>query len=154
MTKDTKEDFDYSYMQDVIGYLSFLVFAETTKLATAHFSQISLTTKEGMIVEFVANNPTASQVDIAREAGMKPPILVKILDDLTKKGVLVREPSTTDRRRRQLRLTDVGEQLRDQIRASHLAGNQELFEAADFSAEDREALLMLLHKLVKPIQNR
>ena len=141
-------------MQEVIGYLAFLVFAETTKLATAHFSEIALTTKEGMIIEFVANNPTASQASIAREAGMKPPLLVKILDDLTQKGMLVRETSPTDRRRHQLRLTQVGEQLREQIRASHLAGNSELFEAAGFSAEERETLLELLRKLTKPIRNR
>lgn len=141
-------------MQDVVGYLSYLVFAETTKLAMAHFSEIDLNTKEGMIIEFVANNPSASQATIAREAGMKPPILVKLLDDLTEKGLLQREPSATDRRRHHLRLTEVGEQLREQIYASHMAGNSELFEAAEFSAEETEALLNLLGKLTKPIQHR
>ena len=139
-------------MRDVVGYLSFLVFAKTTKLATAHFSKISLTTKEGMIIEFVAKNPTASQADIAREAGMKAPLLVKILDDLTQKGLLVREPSPTDRRRHRLRLTDEGEALREQIRASHLAGNTELFAEAGLSNEEIETLLQVMHKLADHIQ--
>ena len=139
-------------MQDVVGYLAYFVFAKTTKLAMAHFSTIELTTKEGMIIEFVAKNAGASQAEIARQAGIKPPLLVKILDDLTQKGLLIRVPSPTDRRRHHLRLTDEGEQLRAQIRAFHLAGNDGVFDSAEFSAEERQQLLTLLQKLVKPIQ--
>ncbi|MEM7110944.1 MAG: MarR family transcriptional regulator [Chloroflexota bacterium] len=151
--KNKPTSFNYSYMRDIIGYLSFLVFARTTKLATAHFAKIGLTTKEGMIIEFVANNPTASQADIAREAGMKAPLLVKILDDLTQKGLLLREPSPTDRRRHQLRLTEAGEAMREQIRASHLAGNTELFAGAGLSEEEIETLFKAMHKLADHIQH-
>ena len=152
--QNTEGSFSYGYMQEVVGYLAFLLSAETTKLAAAHFSTINLTTKQGIIIEFVAKNPTASQANIAHAAGMKPPLLVKILDDLTQKGLLVREPSPTDRRRHQLRLTEAGEQQRTQIRACHMAGNNELLEAAGFSSEETETLLRLLHKLTKPIQHR
>jgi DNA-binding MarR family transcriptional regulator len=132
--------------------LAYFVFAKTTELAMVHFSQINLTTKEGLILEFVANNPSASQTDIARESGMKASLLVKILDDLTHRGLLVREPSPTDRRRHHLRLTEAGEALREQIQVSHLAGNNELFDAAGFSAEDQETLFKLLRKLTDHIQ--
>ena len=117
----------------------------------AHFSEINLTTKQGIILEFVANNPTASQVEIGRKAGMKASLLVKILDDLAKRDLLIREPSPTDRRRHQLRLTTAGENLRDQIRAAHMAGNDELFDAAGFSADERETLVKLLQKLTAHI---
>ena len=144
--------FDYSYIRDIVGYLAYFVFAKTTELAMAHFAEIDLTTKEGLILELVANNPTASQVEIAREAGMKPSLLVKILDDLTARDLLLRELSPTDRRRHRLRLTAAGENLRDDIRAAHMAGNDELFDGAGFTAEERETLLRLLHKLIAHIQ--
>lgn len=139
-------------MRDIVGYLSYFVFAKTTELAMAHFKPINLTTKEGMILEFVANNPTASQVDIARQAGMKPALLVKILDDLTKRELLLREISPTDRRRHHLRLTPDGEALRERIRDAHMAGNNELFDAAGFSAEEQDTLFKLLQKLTAHIQ--
>ncbi len=118
----------------------------------AHFSEIDLTTKEGLVLEFVANNPDASQKEIAVAAGMKPSFLVKILDSLTARGLLVRQPSPNDRRRQNLRLTAAGESLRDQIYACHMAGNDEFFEEAGFSAEERETLFRLLQKLTAHLQ--
>ena len=146
------KQFNYSYMRNIVGYLAYFVFAKTTELATAHFDQIDLTTKEGMILELVANNPNASQAEIAKEAGIKPALLVKILDDLTDRELLIREKSPTDRRRHQLRLTASGENLRDEVQAAHMAGNDELFDAAGFSAEERDTLFKLLNKLTAHIQ--
>ena len=150
-TKETAP-FEYSYARNIVGYLSYLVFARTTKLAMAHFAAIGLTTKEGLVLEFVANNPQASQKDIAFAAGMKPSFLVKILDNLTARGLLRRVPDPNDRRRHHLRLTPAGAALRDEIRACHLAGNDELFAQANFSAADQEALLGLMQKLTAHIQ--
>lgn len=145
-------NFNHSYVRDIVGYLSYFVFAKTTKLAMAHFDKLGLNTKEGLVLELVANNPTASQADIARKAGMKPPLLVKILDDLTTQGYLLREPSPTDRRRHQLRLTAAGEALRGEVKDAHMAGNDELFDAASFSAEERAQLFALLKKLTGHIE--
>ncbi|MFK7804153.1 MAG: MarR family winged helix-turn-helix transcriptional regulator [Anaerolineae bacterium] len=144
--------FNYSYVRDIVGYLAYFIFGETTKLAMAHFSKIDLTTKEGLVLELVANNPTASQVEIARKAGMKASLLVKILDDLSKRDLLIRRTSPTDRRQHHLHLTEAGENLRDQIQAAHMAGNDELFDAADFSAEERATLFKLLQKLTAHIE--
>lgn len=118
----------------------------------SHFSEINLTTKEGLVLEFVAKNPTASQKEIAEAAGMKPSFLVKILDSLTERGLVVREPDPNDRRRHHLRLTNDGESLRGQIRACHMAGNEELFEQAGFSAAEIETLFKLLQKLTSHLQ--
>lgn len=144
-------NFNHSYVRDIVGYLSYFVFAKTTKLAMAHFDKLGLNTKEGLVLELVANNPAASQVEIAQKAGMKPPLLVKILDDLTKQGLLRREPSPTDRRRHQLRLTESGDALRGDVKEAHMAGNDELFDAAGFTHEERQQLFALLQKLTNHI---
>lgn len=154
MIDNSANQFNYGYVREIVGYLAYFIFAKTTELAMVHFAKINLNTKEGLILELVANNPTASQTEIAREAGMKPALLVKILDDLTERDLLAREPSPTDRRRHQLRLTTAGESLRDQIRAAHMAGNNELFDAAGFSAAEQETLFKLLDKLATHIQAR
>ena len=150
--KTKTKKFEYSYIRDILGYLAYLIFAKTTDLAMVHFSKLNLTTKEGLVLELVANNPSASQTEIAREARMKTPLLVKILDDLTKKGFLTREISKEDRRRHHMRLTEAGEALRDQIRECHMVGNVELLGDAGFSAEETETLLRLLRKLTDHIQ--
>ena len=118
----------------------------------AHFTEIELTTKEGLVLEFVANNPDAAQKEIAEAAGMKASFLVKILDNLTERGLLIRQQAPHDRRRQNLRLTDAGEQLRDQIYECHMAGNEEFFEEAGFSAEEIVTLFHLLQKLTKHLQ--
>lgn len=84
---------------------------------------------------------------------MKTPLLVKILDDLTAKGLLVRVRSDVDRRRHYMRLTDAGSALRSQIRECHFAGNTELFRDAGFSVEETTMLLTLLRKLANHIQS-
>ncbi|MEM7346693.1 MAG: MarR family transcriptional regulator [Chloroflexota bacterium] len=138
---------NYSYLPDLVGHLSSLLFVRATDIALKHLAELNLTTKEFVTLEFVANNPQASQTIIARETGTKPTLLVKILDDLTQRGLLIREQLPHNRRRHQVRLTDAGEQLRDRIRELAFAADEELLEAASFSAEEKQALLELLRKL-------
>ena len=130
--------------------------ARAKDLATAHFAEIGFaSTKEGTVLEFVANNPTASQKEIADETGTNPSILVSVLDDLTARGLLVRERSTVDRRRYHVRLTEAGEGLRERIRKCHFAGNEEMLAEAGFSSEEAQTLVTLLDKLVtRPSQKR
>ncbi len=143
------ETFDYSYTREIAGYLAYLLFLKTTDLAMTHFTKIDLNTREGLILELIANNPTASQIDIARRAGMKGPYIVKILDRLTARGLLLREPSPSDRRRHQLRLTKAGEALRSTIYDYHMAGNTAVFEEAGLSQEESDTLIKLLNKLTQ-----
>lgn len=150
--KEASLPFNYSYTREIVGYQAYLLFARTTDLAMHHFAKLGLTTKEGLILEFVANNPHASQIEIARKAGMKGPYLVKILDNLTQRGLLVREPSPVDRRRHRLRLTEAGDALREEIRSCHLAGNRELFAEAGVSDDEASTLLTLLNKITHHIQ--
>ena len=152
--KEESQTFSYSYTREIVGYQAYLVFERTTELAMRHFAKLDLTTKEGIILEFVANNPNASQIDIARKAGMKGPYLVKILDNLTQRGLLIREPSPVDRRRHRLKLTEAGEALRDDIQKCHLAGNRELFAEAGLSDDEAKTLLTLLNKITDSIKTK
>lgn len=141
------QQFNYSYLSDIVGHLSALVFVRATEIALEHLAELNLNTKEYVTLEFIANNPNALQKEIAYETGTKPTLLVKILDDLTKRGLLVRERSVEDRRCQQVRLTPDGEALRDRIRELAMAADEELLQSANLSAEEKQTLLRLLRKL-------
>ena len=124
------------------------MFVKATDIGLPFLAEIELTPKESTILEFIANNPAASQKEIARETGTKQSLLVNILDSLTKRGLLLRERSKVDRRRQHVRLTEQGEGLREQIRALQHAANEALVAEAGLSAEELETLVTLLQKTV------
>lgn len=123
------------------------MFVKATDLGMPHLAKIGLTTKESTIIEFVGNNPEASQKEIARETGTKQSLLVTILDSLTKRNLLVRERSAVDRRRQHVRLTDKGEALRDAIKELQHASNEDLIDAAGLTAEEVQTLAYLMQKV-------
>ncbi len=145
----TKHTLDYSYLPGIVGHLSSLVFIRATDIAVEHLAELGLTTKEFVVLEIIAQNPTASQRAIAKAAGTKPPLLVKILDDLTKRGLITRERSTVDRRLQHVRLTADGETMRGRIRELAFAADAELLDEANFTPTEKETLLKLLQKLAK-----
>ena len=147
MKKNSSPNLNYSYLPEIIGHLSSLVFVRATDIAMAHLSELGLTTKEFVTLEFIGNNSEASQSEIAEATGTKPQLLVKILDDLTKRGLLKRERSETDRRRQHVRLTAKGEQLRDRIRELAFAADQALLDEAAITPKEKETLLRLMQKL-------
>ncbi len=123
------------------------MFVKATDLGMPHLAKIGLTTKESTIIEFVGNNPEASQKEIARETGTKQSLLVTILDSLTERGLLVRERSAVDRRRQHVRLTKAGEGLRASIKELQHVSNGDLIEAAGLTAEEVETLVYLMQKI-------
>ncbi len=149
MAKTIQQALDYSYLPNIVGHLSSLVFIRATDIAIEHLAEIGLTTKEFVTLEIIAKNPAVSQRSIAEAVGTKPPLLVKILDDLTKRGLIVRERSTIDRRLQHVRLTAEGELLREQIQELAFAADAELIEEAGLTLSEKETLLKLMQKLAK-----
>lgn len=142
------QTYDYSYLRDIVGHLSVLVFVKATEIGVNHLAEIGLTPKHGTILEFVANNPDASQKEIAQETGTKQSLLVNLLDNLTERGLLTRERSTEDRRRQNVRLTAEGEALRERIHQLIVAANDELLDSAELTPEEEQTLIELLRKLI------
>lgn len=138
---------NYSYLRDIVGHLTALVFVRATDIANQQLSELNLTTKEFVTLEFIANNPHASQKQIAEETGTKPTLLIKILDDLTTRGLLQRVDAPEDRRRKNVRLTAAGQALRARIRELALLADEELLAEANISADEKALLVTLLRKL-------
>ncbi len=64
-----------------------------------------------VVLTAIAEQPMASQLEIARMGAFDKSVLVGLLDELEKSGLVVRTPDPSDRRAKLLRLTDKGEKV-------------------------------------------
>lgn len=138
---------DYSYLRDLTGHLLGLAHVRHTQLCTEVMHPLELTPKQFVTLEFVSNNPKIPQKEIAHHVGTSAPMLVSILDYLTKRHLIKRIRSQHDRRHQFVQITVQGMALLDEIK-------QKAFEVEDiFAAEmgltqdERETLLTLLKKV-------
>ena len=60
---------------------------------------------------YIHRNSGASLLDVANHLGFTPPSTSSLVDELVKRNLVLRQPSTTDRRRITLMLTSEGESL-------------------------------------------
>jgi MarR family transcriptional regulator, transcriptional regulator for hemolysin len=72
-----------------------------------------------------------SQSELADRLGVEGATMVAMVDRLVKAGLVIREPSTTDRRVKRVVLTQAGNLLYDKVRAEADAFCQELLATMD-----------------------
>ena len=63
----------------------------------------------------IAANDGCSQIDLAREGGLDPSVLVSIVDELEKRGLAQRTRSAVDRRRSSLHITPLGKKTMQEM---------------------------------------
>ena len=138
---------NYSYLTDLVGHLAGLTHLRATQLCTAELAELGLTPKQFVALEFIANNPTISQKEIAAHIGTTPTVLVNLLDVMTERGLLVRIRSAQDRRRHSVVLTEEGEALRERVRQAAYAVEEQLQQESGLDAAEWQALQKLMQKL-------
>ena len=72
-----------------------------------------------------------SQSELAQRLDVEGATMVAMVDRLVKAGLVVREPSTTDRRVKRVVLTAAGNQLYDRVRTEAAAFRKELLVGID-----------------------
>lgn len=137
----------YSYLIDLVGHLSGLAHLRATQLCTAALSEIELTPKQFVALEFIAANPHISQKEIATHIGTAPPVVVGILDTLSARGFVTRIKDAADRRRHVIAVTEAGQQMRQAIKEAAFQVEEELFKESDLSKEEWDQLVLLMKKL-------
>lgn len=140
---------NYSYLTKFVGHLSGLAHLRATQLCTEELAHLDLTPKQFVALEFIANNPTITQKEIAEHIGTTPTVLVNVLDVLSARGLIERVRSTVDRRRHSVRLTEKGEGLLPEIWKSADIVEQRLFAESGMSESEWETLVTLMQKLTK-----
>jgi DNA-binding MarR family transcriptional regulator len=141
---------DYSYLPELAGHLLGLAHVRVTQLCTEIMQPLDLTPKQFVTLEFVSNNPEIPQKDIAHHVGTSPPMMVNILDELTKRKLVRRVRSQDDRRRQFVQVTEKGAELLEEVK-------RRAFEVEDIFAEETgltQDEYQTLRKLLKKVANR
>ncbi len=87
-----------------------------------------------------------SQSELADRLGVEGATMVAMVDRLVKAGLVIREPSTTDRRVKRVVLTEAGNLLFDKVRAAATAFRKELLANMDPKA------LLIATELLEALQ--
>jgi DNA-binding MarR family transcriptional regulator len=90
-----------------------------------------------------------SQQAVAERLQIPPSTMVSLVDHLEKQGLLQRRPHSTDRRTRQLHVTDRGAQVLGE--ATRLGDEWEQQICAGLSSAERDELLALLRRVAANI---
>lgn len=95
----------------------------------------------------ILNSPPLSpQVDIAKRLKIEGPTLTRMIDALEKDGLVERLPDPSDRRTKQLRVTEAGEQALESVFAIADDMRDSLLDG--FSDDEVEQLNRFLRKLI------
>ena len=78
-----------------------------------------------IVVAARARSPL-SQSELADRLAVEGPTMVAMIDRLVKAGLVVREPSTTDRRVKRVVLTEAGNRLHEKVKTAAAAVRKEL----------------------------
>lgn len=87
-----------------------------------------------------------SQIELAQALGVEAATMVSMVDRLVKSGLVLRQPSETDRRVKFIALTDAGRAAYEQVKAQATT-----FRAELLSQED-EALLLQATELLERVK--
>jgi DNA-binding MarR family transcriptional regulator len=113
-------------MAHVAMYRDFNVALATLQVSQRHTAMLWL----------IGANPGVSQADLGAALGMDSATMVGVIDRLEKDGRVIRKPSRSDRRRRELHLTPAGVKLLQQVKKAVHRQDQHfkaLFDRDEFS---------------------
>ena len=105
----------------------------------ATMADLNLTQKQCAVLELIAANPGASQIDLAAALGTDRATMMALVDRLDDRGLIERRRSKHDKRRQELRLTPEGIDLLAQARV--LIDSHEQRFLSRFSPEALDTLL-------------
>lgn len=146
--EDTSDkQIDYSYLPELVGHLLGLAHVAITQLCTEVMEPLQLTPKQFVAMEFISKNPCISQKNIAENIGTAPAVMVGILDDLSKRGLLKRMRSPHDRREYYVQLTPKGMSMLEEIRRMAFEVEDLYQEKTGMTDEERATILPILRKI-------
>jgi DNA-binding MarR family transcriptional regulator len=125
-----------------VAFLASQVGAHSPRLWHRRLRDVGLDSRQVMLFWNVAMREGRSQRALAAALGLPSSRIVGLVDELERRGWLVRRVSDRDRRARALYLTPRGHQVLDQIMG--LAATHEAELSAGLTAQERHALAGLL----------
>jgi DNA-binding MarR family transcriptional regulator len=111
----------------------------------AAVASLDLTQKQAATLWLINGNPGVAQVAVAAALGMDRATTMAIVDRLEARHLVIRQRSSTDRRRQELYLTPAGQSALRKAKA-RIAKHEERFKSL-FTAAELESLLTALQRL-------
>jgi DNA-binding MarR family transcriptional regulator len=144
-TADMRAELDLGELNTHIGYFArrfqVWIFQDlirelaTAELRISHYSVLAI----------VEANPGLAQSEVAQAVGIEPARLVRVLDELERRGWIQRMRSATDRRSHALYLTRDGEKAFGRVR--DLARQHEQHVIERLGATKYETLMQMLKQI-------
>ena len=141
-TKPVRKSIDLGTLSDRIGYfvrrLQVWIFQDFIRTLKG----VQLRPAQYSVLVLIGANPALSQSDLAETLGIERARLVRLLDELERRGWTVRLPSAADRRSHALFLTPEGRRMLQRVEA--LVAQHEAHVVDRLGAPRRQKMLKLL----------
>jgi DNA-binding MarR family transcriptional regulator len=123
-----------------LNQISVAIFLEET-------AELGLTTVQYAALNMIERKPGIDQVTLSKMVALDKTTLVKVLNRLVAKGLVIRKLSATDRRRHELRVTAKGGDMVRRIVPMIDRSDQRIL--APLTRQDRRKFLELVSRLVQ-----
>jgi DNA-binding MarR family transcriptional regulator len=143
------EPIDMSGLDEIVGFALRLAQLASFKNYGKLTEDLGITTAQFSVMRLAYGNPGVNQTTIANALGKVTPRMVSIIDDLERRGLLVRLPSTVDRRSRAIFLTQDGRRLHKLLTKRVDKENQTMIDR--LRGADKTLLLSMLRDLATPL---
>lgn len=112
---DQDDDRGLRLSESLLGFRLRRVNIRLTREFAAATTDIGLRSGEFTSLTAIAAKPGMSQSELCRETGLDKSAAVAVIDDLSRRGWIVRDRSGADRRRHVLSITPAGERALDDL---------------------------------------
>ncbi|MGE0269494.1 MAG: MarR family winged helix-turn-helix transcriptional regulator [Candidatus Omnitrophota bacterium] len=133
--------------EDHIGYWLRYVSNNVAHSFSKKLEVSNVTVAEWIILRQMYETVETSPGVVAVNAGLTKGAISKLISRLLKKGLVVRDESTTDRRCQEIKLTSKGERLVPQL--AQIADNNDKHFFGNFSELEKDKLVKFLKNIVK-----
>ena len=142
------ERIDTSYLETLLGYNARRAALSVISLFLPRMAPFGLRPVDFSILSTIRHNTGITSRQLCDALNLLPPNLVGKINELEKRGLLVRHPHPVDGRALGLHLTEEGQQLMRQAEVA--ASELEKEAAAALTAAERKTLIRLLQKVYRP----
>jgi len=140
---------DLGGLDSVIGYAlrraQVAIFQDYGELT----GDLGITTTHFAVLRLVHRNPGLNQTALANALGAETPRMVLIIDELARRGLVVRLASTMDRRARAIFLSPEGRKMHGVVSRRVVEQNRRMIQR--LRGDDCGALLRMLRNLATPL---
>jgi DNA-binding MarR family transcriptional regulator len=141
-------------VQKMAGHLIRRLNQSSTHIFVNHMQEagFDLTPVQFAALDTIASNPGIDQAGVAEKIAYDRATIGGVIDRLVHKGYVARSVSTRDRRARDVRLTDQGQALYDQVLPLVNAQKDDMLGA--LSIDERATFLQLASKALGQDRNQ